>query len=123
MILFSATIVTAVCFHNYLYLPPFLGMMRGHAYLQFFGYYLRKSHRPTHQDTEIIGDISHNSMQGNPFTSSGVWRVPSGTHCYFSMASYSAWVVWASPAIWGQYTFFGHLRWTPAILLGMPRVS
>jgi Na+/H+ antiporter NhaD/arsenite permease-like protein len=42
-------------------------MMTGLAYLQFFGYYLRKSHRPTTQETEIIGDISHISMQGKPF--------------------------------------------------------
>ena len=32
-----------------------------------FGYYLRKSHRPTNQETEIIGYISHISMQGKPF--------------------------------------------------------
>jgi NhaD family Na+/H+ antiporter len=67
MILFAATIVTTVCFHKLLYLPPFLGMMTGLAYLQFFGYYLRKSHRPEDQDTESIGDISTVSMQGKPF--------------------------------------------------------
>jgi len=67
MILFAATILTTVCFHNFLHLPPFLGMMTGLAYLQFFGYYLRKSHRPTNQDTDIIGDISQIAMQGKPF--------------------------------------------------------
>jgi NhaD family Na+/H+ antiporter len=67
MILFAATIVTTVCFHQFLYLPPFLGMMTGLAYLQFFGYYLRKSHRPDESDTETIGDISTVSMQGKPF--------------------------------------------------------
>jgi NhaD family Na+/H+ antiporter len=67
MILFAATIVTTICFHNFLHLPPFLGMMTGLAYLQFFGYYLRKSHKAENQDTEIIGDISHISMQGKPF--------------------------------------------------------
>ena len=67
IILFAATIVTTVCFHKFLHLPPFLGMMTGLAYLQFFGYYLRKSHRPTGQDAEIIGDISHISLQGKPF--------------------------------------------------------
>jgi NhaD family Na+/H+ antiporter len=67
MILFAATIVTTVCFHKFLHLPPFLGMMTGLAYLQFFGYYLRKSHRPNSEGTELIGDISHVSMQGKPF--------------------------------------------------------
>ena len=67
MILFAATIVTTVCFHKFLHLPPFLGMMTGLAYLQFFGYYLRKSHRPEDQGTESIGDISAVSMQGKPF--------------------------------------------------------
>jgi NhaD family Na+/H+ antiporter len=67
MLLFAATILTTIYFHKFLHLPPFLGMMTGLAYLQFFGYYLRKSHRPTNQDTEIIGDISHISMQGHPF--------------------------------------------------------
>ncbi|MGD8940884.1 MAG: sodium:proton antiporter NhaD [Gammaproteobacteria bacterium] len=43
MILFLVTIITAVCFHNFLHLPPMLGMMTGLAYLQFFGFYLKKS--------------------------------------------------------------------------------
>jgi len=44
MFLFGCTIVTAVAFHNFLHLPPFLGMMTGLAYLQFYGYYLRRTH-------------------------------------------------------------------------------
>jgi len=44
MVLFLLTIVTAVSFHNFLHLPPVLGMMTGLAYLQFFGFYLRKTH-------------------------------------------------------------------------------
>ena len=46
MLLFGCTILTAVGFHNYLHLPPFVGMMTGLAYLQFFGYYLRITHVP-----------------------------------------------------------------------------
>ena len=42
MILFLATIITAVCFHNFLHLPPMVGMMTGLSYLLFFGYYLKK---------------------------------------------------------------------------------
>ena len=39
--LFLLTIATAVAMHNFLHLPPFLGMMTGLAYLQFFGFYLK----------------------------------------------------------------------------------
>lgn len=42
--LFMLTIVTAVSFHNFLHLPPVLGMLTGLAYLQFFGYYLQRTH-------------------------------------------------------------------------------
>ncbi|HEC30012.1 MAG TPA: sodium:proton antiporter [Gammaproteobacteria bacterium] len=41
--LFFITIVTAVSFHNFLNLPPVFGMLTGLAYLQFFGYYLKKT--------------------------------------------------------------------------------
>jgi Na+/H+ antiporter NhaD/arsenite permease-like protein len=42
MLLFLLTIATAVCFHNFLHLPPAAGMMLGLAYLGFFSYYLKK---------------------------------------------------------------------------------
>ncbi|MEW5756061.1 MAG: sodium:proton antiporter NhaD [Pseudomonadota bacterium] len=63
IILFLATIVTAVSFHNFLHLPPMLGMMTGLAYLQIFGFYLRKTHHKevpaydTERSNELIGDI------------------------------------------------------------------
>ena len=41
--LFVATIATAVSFHNFLHLPPAIGMMTGLAYLKFFAYYLKRS--------------------------------------------------------------------------------
>lgn len=45
MILFLLTICTAVSFHNFLHLPPMMGMMTGLAYLKFFGFYLKKTHK------------------------------------------------------------------------------
>ncbi len=45
MALFLCTIATAVSFHNFLHLPPVFGMMTGLAYLQFFGYFLKKTER------------------------------------------------------------------------------
>jgi NhaD family Na+/H+ antiporter len=43
MALFLLTIVTAVSFHNFLHLPPAVGMMLGLGYLSFFSYYLKKT--------------------------------------------------------------------------------
>ncbi|NVN79984.1 MULTISPECIES: sodium:proton antiporter NhaD [unclassified Vibrio] len=40
---FIMTIATAVAFHAALHFPPVMGMMMGLAYLQFFGYFLRKT--------------------------------------------------------------------------------
>ena len=58
--LFLLTIATAVSFHNFLHMPPVIGMLTGLAYLQFFGFYLRKTH---HKDLaedntgKLIGDV------------------------------------------------------------------
>jgi len=41
--LFLLTIITAVSFHNFLRLPPVIGMLTGLSYLQFFGYFLKKT--------------------------------------------------------------------------------
>ena len=51
-LLFLLTIVTAVCFHNYLHLPPTIGMMTGLGYLKFFGYYLKKKHNKLYTGDE-----------------------------------------------------------------------
>jgi len=42
--LFLITIATAVSFHNFLGLPPVIGMMTGLGYLKFMGFYLKKTH-------------------------------------------------------------------------------
>ncbi len=54
--LFACTVLTAVSFHNFLNLPAFLGMMTGLAYLQLYGYYLRRTHLPTAADRSDYGD-------------------------------------------------------------------
>ena len=43
MLLFLATIATAVSFHNFLHLPPMAGMMTGLAYLKIFAFFLKKT--------------------------------------------------------------------------------
>lgn len=40
--LFLGTIVLAVSFHNFLHLPPMLGMMTGLGLLKFYGFHLRR---------------------------------------------------------------------------------
>jgi Na+/H+ antiporter NhaD/arsenite permease-like protein len=57
MFLFVCTIMTAVSFHNFLHLPPFLGMMTGLAGLKFFGYYLRITHDASTFDRKLYGEI------------------------------------------------------------------
>jgi NhaD family Na+/H+ antiporter len=58
--LFLLTIVTAVSVHNFFHLPPVLGMLTGLAYLQFFGYYLKITHRANER-----GNINEEQM-GSP---------------------------------------------------------
>lgn len=43
VLLFILTIATAVAFHAALHFPPVIGMMMGLAYLQFFGFFLRRT--------------------------------------------------------------------------------
>jgi len=61
MLLFLCTITTAVSFHNFLHLPPFLGMMTGLAALKFFGYYLRRTFGATAFDRKQYGEIGDTS--------------------------------------------------------------
>ena len=66
MVLFLATIATAVSFHNFLHLPPMVGMVTGLAYLQFFGFYLRMTHArdlpgvpySEAKANEMVGDVT-----------------------------------------------------------------
>ena len=54
MALFLMTIVTAVCFHNFLHLPPAIGMMLGLGYLSLFAYWLKKKeHRMLSGDNPL----------------------------------------------------------------------
>lgn len=57
MFLFVCTIATAVSFHNFLHIPPFLGMMTGLAGLKFFGFYLRKTYNTTTVDRRQYGQL------------------------------------------------------------------
>jgi Na+/H+ antiporter NhaD/arsenite permease-like protein len=60
MVLFGLTIVTAVSFHQFLHLPPMLGMMTGLGYLKVMGFYLKKKAHRLHErkDTGQVGDVA-----------------------------------------------------------------
>ena len=190
--LFFLTIASAVSFHNFLHLPPMLGMMTGLAYLKFFGYFLKKTslrNRPEPDSQQAqIGDIESfdvfkniaraewdtlmffygvvlsvgglgfigylsltsevmyvqmgattaNVLVGvlsaivdnipvmfavlsmNPDMSTGQWLLVTLTAGVGgSMLSIgSAAGVALMGAAKGKYTFFTHLKWTPAIALG-----
>lgn len=45
-----ATIATAVSFHQFLHLPPVLGMMTGLGFLMFMGFYLKKKEDGNHSE-------------------------------------------------------------------------
>jgi Na+/H+ antiporter NhaD/arsenite permease-like protein len=63
IVLFLLTIVTAVSFHNFLHMPPVLGMLTGLGYLQFFGYFLKKTENRFNRSK--AGDHEH--TDGMPF--------------------------------------------------------
>ncbi len=62
--LFLLTIVTAVSFHNFLHMPPVIGMLTGLAFLQFFGFFLKKTSHIDHHGKEE--DPEHESQMGDP---------------------------------------------------------
>lgn len=55
IILFAATIVTAVSFKNFLHLPPALGMMLGLGYLQIWSFYLTRTSK-RRDDSDMLLD-------------------------------------------------------------------
>ncbi len=188
VLLFLATIATAVSFHNFLHLPPVLGMMTGLAYLKFFAYFLKKVGEMSTvkageiEDTmpfdifnkvaraewdtlmffygvilcvgglgfigylELVSEVAYGDLGAttanvlvgclsaivdnipvmfavltmNPDMSEGQWLLVTLTAGVGgSMLSIGS---AAGVALMGQskgmYTFFGHLRWMPAIALG-----
>jgi NhaD family Na+/H+ antiporter len=192
---FLLTIFTAVSFHNFLHMPPVIGMLTGLGFLQLFGFFLKKTAHLDHHGRP--DDQEHDGQMGTPMAFdvfSPVARAEWDTLLFFygvvlcvgglgfigylSMASevmYTGWgatnanvavgvmsaivdnipVMFAvltmnpdmSTGQWllvtltagvggsllsigsaagvalmgqarGKYTFFGHLKWTPAIAAG-----
>jgi Na+/H+ antiporter NhaD/arsenite permease-like protein len=79
--LFGLTITMAVCAHNFLHLPPGLGMMTGLGLLKFFGYYLQQ-HYKNQMDSILEQYNGHHleleRQQYQPVTSSPVLIIKQG---------------------------------------------
>jgi NhaD family Na+/H+ antiporter len=61
-LLFLLTIATAVSFHNYLHLPPAMGMMTGLGYLMVASYFIKRrniSEEPTSQRFDVFRKIAN----------------------------------------------------------------
>jgi NhaD family Na+/H+ antiporter len=66
ILLFLATIATAVSFHNFLHMPPVIGMLTGLGYLQLFGFYLKKTvHKCYPEPANCNGDDDDEEL-GSP---------------------------------------------------------
>jgi NhaD family Na+/H+ antiporter len=67
IVLFLITIVTAVSFHNFLNMPPVIGMLTGLAYLQFFGFYLKKTYAKDHSNPTNgdLKEMEHDGQMGD----------------------------------------------------------
>ena len=183
MVLFILTIATAVSFHNFLTLPPMMGMMVGFGYLSLFAYYLKMTHGNSELDAsekfDILRKVSKAEWDTLLFFFGIILSVGGlGFIGYLSMINNFMYVelgaTWANIIVgvlsaiidnipvmfavltmnppmpdsqWllvtltagvggsmlsigsaagvalmgqarGQYTFFGHLKWTPVIALG-----
>jgi len=73
VVLFLLTIVTAVSFHNFLHLPPAIGMMMGLAYLKFFGYYLKKTYHleESSKENPLVAEIAGETSEHDAHESKG----------------------------------------------------
>ena len=57
-----STVATAVSFHQFLHLPPFMGMMLGLGFLMVFGYYLK-----CQGQREYLTKMGENNSEEQPF--------------------------------------------------------
>ncbi|MBK8458455.1 MAG: sodium:proton antiporter NhaD [Phyllobacteriaceae bacterium] len=58
ILLFAATVATAVSFKNFLHLPPALGMMLGLGYLQIYSYFLNLPRRRGEEHDLVLDSFS-----------------------------------------------------------------
>ncbi len=69
IVIFLLTITTAVSFHNFLHLPPVIGMLTGLAYLKLFGFYLGQTFHKEQQQmsmAEAETELANQDRLGEP---------------------------------------------------------
>jgi len=98
MLLFFLTIALAVCFHNFLYLPPVIGMFTGFSLLQLFGFYLRKTH---HRDFQRLAS-SNKALQNNSQPEAALEKVNASNEDFTPFDIFSR----VSRAEWDTLLFF-----------------
>jgi len=64
--LFVVTIVMAVSAHNFLHLPPVLGMMTGLGFLKFYGYYLKRRDSAVDEHRQLGEQALETEGEGDP---------------------------------------------------------
>jgi NhaD family Na+/H+ antiporter len=67
IVLFLLTIATAVSFHNFLGLPPVIGMLTGLGYLQLLGYYLKKTNYKCLEASNHVIEVEGHKRSAVPF--------------------------------------------------------
>lgn len=101
-------------------------MMTGLGFLQFFSYYLKKTHMQRLVDPVSIGVVGESAMEDPGDAKFDFFhrlaRAEWDTLLFFFGDSMLSIGSAAGVALMGQargkYTFFGHLKWTPVIILG-----
>jgi len=68
VILFLATIGTSIFFHQFLHLPPAIGMLMGLGYLKVFAYYLRIKFKREESSVDIIPGSKSNESAFDVFS-------------------------------------------------------
>jgi Na+/H+ antiporter NhaD/arsenite permease-like protein len=70
-VLFLLTIATTVCLHNFLHLPPALGMMFGLGFLKLYGYLVRRfgGVRWLRRNQEALAEFGEDEPKAGPFDS------------------------------------------------------
>ncbi len=81
--LFIFTIVMAVSSHNFLHMPPVLGMMTGLGLLKFYGYYLKRR-GSTIEDRKHLGEQGM-GVEGEPATDAAHGRGDAHFNIFQSM--------------------------------------
>lgn len=61
VVLFLLTITMTVSLHNFLHLPPFLGMMTGLGLLKVYGYFIRK--REIRDGGDVVGSLGNAALE------------------------------------------------------------